>query len=174
MAWTVQKMSRRDAEKIAQWVYEPPYDIYNMNGSRESINELLDGSSISVLDENGGLTGFFCFGTSARIPAGLQAGAYQRRDALDIGLGLHPERCSQGHGVSFLEIGLRYAAEQFHTDTFRLTVAAFNQRAIRVYEHAGFQIIHQFSRALSSQETEYIVMLRGCMDYKPWKAKQMV
>ena len=174
MELTVQKMSRRDAENIALWVYEPPYDIYNMSGSQEIINELLDGSSISMLDGADALIGFFCFGTSARIPAGLQSGAYQRRDAMDVGLGLRPDLCSRGHGLSFLELGLRYAAEQFHTDIFRLTVASFNQRAIRVYEQAGFQVIHTFSRDAGGRETEFIVMLRGCMEYKPWRAKQMV
>ncbi len=171
MRWIVKNMSRKDAMKISDWVYAPPYDIYNMNSVLDSINELMDGSGFAVYDSDECLSGFFCYGISARIMEGIQAGLYIRKDALDIGLGLRPDLCNQGYGESFLKEELDFAQKEFGAEVFRLTVAAFNLRAIQVYEKVGFQQTHAFTRVKEGKATDFLVMLKEDPDYKPWKAK---
>ncbi|WP_442871699.1 GNAT family N-acetyltransferase [Anaerocolumna sp. MB42-C2] len=58
---------------------------------------------------------------------------------LDIGLGMKPILCGKGYGYSFVKSGLDFAQGNFNIKQIRLTVAAFNTRAIRIYEKIGFQ-----------------------------------
>ena len=48
-----------------------------------------------------------------------------------------------------MQAGLAFAQEEFQTSNFRLAVAAFNQRAIHLYQKMGFvrrcQVHHRFS-----------------------------
>ena len=60
-------------------------------------------------------------------------------DVAEIGLGLRPALTGRGLGAASLEAGLRFAADRFGARGFALAVAAFNRRAITVYERAGFQ-----------------------------------
>ena len=41
----------------------------------------------------------------------------------------------------------------------RLTVAAFNERAIRVYERAGFKKVNSFERVSEHGKMEFLVMI---------------
>jgi [ribosomal protein S18]-alanine N-acetyltransferase len=41
-------------------------------------------------------------------------------------------------GLAYLQAGLAFATQRFTPRRFRLSVATFNERAIRVYERAGF------------------------------------
>ncbi|MBN1483850.1 MAG: GNAT family N-acetyltransferase [Chloroflexia bacterium] len=123
-------MDENCAHTIAGWHYEGVYAFYDMGRDIEDLQELLDPHSwteryYAVTDEQGELVGFFCFEHEA--------------DAVAIGLGLRPDLTGQGRGLAFLEAGLEFARGRFGATTFRLSVATFNQRAIRVYRRAGFQ-----------------------------------
>jgi hypothetical protein len=59
-------------------------------------------------------------------------------------LGMRPDLTGRGLGEEFVHAGLRFARETYSPPAFRLTVATFNQRAIRVYERAGFEIVERF------------------------------
>ena len=130
---------------ISAWTYPNEYAVYSFTQTDETITELMNGGYYAYLDGQGRLTGFFCFGPSARIPTG-DSHAYAE-DALDIGLGMRPDLCGQGSGTVFVQAGLKFAASAFAPKRIRLTVAAFNMRAIRTYEKLGFQkaasITHQ-------------------------------
>lgn len=102
----IEQMNSTDAEQILKWTYQEPYSIYSMDESEESLNELLNGSYYLVLDDGGNLTGYFCFGESAKVPAGNLYGAYERKDYTDIGLGIRPDLCGQGLGLRLLEQGI--------------------------------------------------------------------
>ncbi|MDN4525015.1 GNAT family N-acetyltransferase [Fictibacillus fluitans] len=155
MRLIVTPINQEFALEILNWNYEAPYDFYNMDTSNDSMNELLENSYTVVLDEKDNLTGFFCTGTAAQVPAGEQVGAY-KKDALDIGLGMNPELTGQGNGSLFLSFILEYLEGQSRDRAFRLTVASFNKRAIRLYEKFGFREIFAFHRG----EAEFIVMVR--------------
>ncbi|MEK4669391.1 GNAT family N-acetyltransferase [Niallia sp. FSL R7-0271] len=135
-------MTKSWAEEILSWKYEPPYDFYNDHNKEESMQELLEEPYFAVLDDGGALIGFYCTGTSAQVPLGLFYGVYLE-DSLDIGLGMKPELTGKGMGASFI----RYILNQLKTtsSSVRLTVAAFNERAITLYERAGFRKTYMFT-----------------------------
>jgi GNAT superfamily N-acetyltransferase len=156
-------MTEADAWAIADWRYPPPYDFYDLEpGERE---EMLDPASgcRAVFDESGELVGFGCFGAGGRLPGAERAGLY-REAALDIGLGLRPDLTGGGRGRDFVEAVLAEARARRAPARFRLAVAAFNTRAIRVYEQVGFIRIGACTSPVRDEEIPFIVMARPADD----------
>jgi ribosomal-protein-alanine N-acetyltransferase len=125
------------AARITEWTYENEYSIYSFQKNDATVGELMNGDYYVCLDRGNDLVGYFCFGKSAQIPT-VEKDAYNF-EMLDIGLGMQPARCGKGHGYLFVKAGLDFALKEFNLQQLRLTVALFNQRAIRVYEKIGFR-----------------------------------
>ena len=140
-------MTEEDARAIQSWHYEELYSIYDMGGDEEpnAFAEMLDRRSpyYAVRDEQNTLVGFHCYGTSAHINGDMEPGLFVEDRMVTIGLGLRPGKTGQGFGLAFVNAGLDFAREAFAPKRFRLYVFAWNERAIRVYERAGFQRIGQ-------------------------------
>ena len=151
----IQKMSRNEAVEILNWKYSAPYDFYNNEENEESIKELLGSSYSVVVDENGQLIGFFCIGDSAQVPAGTLYGAYSE-ECIDIGLGMKPELTGQGLGIAFLSFILGHIHDTNKAVSLRLTVAMFNERAVRLYEKLGFKKKIEFSNG----STVFMTMIK--------------
>ncbi|WP_305037797.1 GNAT family N-acetyltransferase [Halobacillus sp. GSS1] len=137
MNLTIHEMTEDFASESLRWRYEPPYDFYNVELSEEALAERLDGTYRSVLDDMGTLIGFFCTGESAKVPAGEKDGVYEE-PAVDMGLGLQPELTGKGHGKLFGKAVLASIQQDHEGMPVRLSVATFNERAIRLYENMGF------------------------------------
>lgn len=122
-------MHQPEALEIAdRWKYDGEYAFYDMTADPEDYEEIVTpekrgGRYFSVFTEDE-LTGFFCV---------EQEGA-----DIEIGLGLRPDLTGQGRGRAFLEEVLRFVRENYSFEKIRMEVASFNQRAIKVYERAGF------------------------------------
>ncbi len=159
MKYLIKQMNYIEAEMISKWRYTEPYSIYNMDDSRESIEELLNGSYYSALDSQDNLIGYYCFGESAQVPVGKQFGAYKSEEYIDIGLGIRPDLCGKGIGIEFLRKGIEFGQNQLYIKNFRLTVADFNQRAIKVYERVGFKKVTSFERISENEKIKFGVMI---------------
>lgn len=146
-----------EAREIIAWHYEPPYDFYNVG--EDGLAELLDPAQhyAAATDETGRLIGFACFGTSAQVPGGREAGYYTDA-ALDLGLGMRPALTGQGRGAVFVSAAITFGQHQFQATAFRLSVAAFNQRAIRAYVRAGFTELGHFTATMRRQPVDFLVM----------------
>lgn len=144
------------ATQILGWKYEALYDLYNANPStrEHDLVRLVDPASgyFSVRDETLTLVAFRCFGADGQVPGG----DYDQ-PALDTGGGLRPDLTGRGLGLEVLKAGLEFGRAAFHPDTFRVTVAAFNQRALTVCERAGFRPVQQFGR--KSDGLEFVVLV---------------
>ncbi len=82
-------------------------------------------------------------------------------DVVDVGIGLRPELTGRGLGESFLRAQLDYATSKWAPATFRLFVAAWNERAIRLYERLGFSEVGRETRHFELVgEHEFIQMER--------------
>ena len=161
MRFTLQQITPSDARAISRWRYEEPYSIYD--GDPTSVNALLQPrlSYHSVYGESGDLAGYFCFGEDAQVASGQRLGVYEAEAALDLGLGMRPDLTGRGLGEEFVHAGLRFAREVYSPPAFRLTVAAFNRRAIRVYERAGFETVETFGAPTLGAEREWLLMRCG-------------
>jgi [ribosomal protein S18]-alanine N-acetyltransferase len=116
-----------EAER-ATWRYPPPYDFYD--GDVEPV--LNPERFYGAFDDAGELIGFYYF--------------EPKPPDLDYGLGLRPDLTGQGLGLQFFLAGLEFARERFKPSRVFLHVAEFNQRAIRVYERAGFRVVSSHVR----------------------------
>ncbi|MEW9181267.1 GNAT family protein [Bacillus mycoides] len=135
----IHKLTEEEAKEINTWKYENPYTLYSFSGDAEVIEELLDGTYYGCCGENGEFIGYFCFGENAQVPGGRDANLYRGEDVVDIGLGMKPELTGKGMGEIFFQAGIAFATEELNSKMFRLSVATFNKRAIRLYKNIGFQ-----------------------------------
>ncbi|OZM57522.1 hypothetical protein CIB95_08400 [Lottiidibacillus patelloidae] len=145
-------MSQSDAEEIASWKYEGPYSFYNAENDLEDLEELLSekarGSNYySVKDSNQNLIGFFSF-------------LFHKNEAV-IGLGLAPHLTGQGIGLDFVNRGINYIENNFsNINKVNLSVAAFNERAIKVYKKAKFKTVSTYMQRTNGSEYPFIKMER--------------
>jgi RimJ/RimL family protein N-acetyltransferase len=150
-------MTEKNARAIIAWRYEAPYDVYNVAAAPDVdiIQEYLlpENAYYSIHDTHDYLIGYCCFGQDARVPDGV----YQD-NALDVGLGLHPDLTGNGNGPEFVRAILDFGLKQYAPQAFRMTVAAFNKRAIRVYQKLGFTPVTSFTR---SRDGEPFVIMMG-------------
>ncbi|HDX9590876.1 TPA: GNAT family N-acetyltransferase [Bacillus pseudomycoides] len=152
----IHNLTLEEAREINTWQYKAPYELYSFTEEDETLKELLDGTYYGVCDEQNEFIGYFCFGDNAQVPGGRDAKLYTGERAIDIGLGMKPALTGKGLGISFLQAGLQFAKEEFRPEAIRLSVAAFNERAIRLYKKAGFQKKVSFmSRGREFQLMEY-------------------
>jgi [ribosomal protein S18]-alanine N-acetyltransferase len=149
------KMTKVIATDILSWKYDPPYDLYNNDVTDDAISELMNEGYIAVKDESGALIGFYCSGHSAQVPAGRGAGAYTE-PAIDVGVGMHPELTGKGNGSLFFSFVLNELKTLSSDSIFRLTVAKFNKRAMKLYENLGFKKTYEFK----NDTNEFIIMLK--------------
>jgi len=71
---------------------------------------------------------------------------------------MRPDLTGQGRGLTFVSAVLDFARRTFTPTAFRVTVAEFNKRALRVWEKAGFQPGQTFQR--SRDDMPFVVLGR--------------
>ena len=126
-------LTQADAEAIAEWRYPEPYSFYDWMSDPGDLRELLEPTR--------------------------RGEAYWA--VREIGLGLRPDLTGRGIGASFLAAGLEFARARFAPERFTLAVATFNERAITVYERAGFARGRVYMHWTNGAEWEFIEMSRS-------------
>lgn len=143
MQLSIQPIHRNFALQMCHWRYEPPYDIYNLAEppGEETLQYLLDPTVAfhAIVDEAGQLVGFCSFGEDGQVPGGDYS-----TDALDIGMGVHPNYTGQGLGATFAAVVVEFARRTYAPQKVRVTIAHFNERAQRVWQKLGFERVAQF------------------------------
>ncbi len=66
--------------------------------------------------------------------------------ALDIGLGVRPDLTGQGRGATFANEVIEFGKRTYAPARLRVTIAAFNHRAQRVWDKMGFKRVQTFTR----------------------------
>jgi ribosomal-protein-alanine N-acetyltransferase len=145
------------AREFVQWKYEPPYDIYNCPPGEvdKAIRYNIDPENnvYAMFDQEGKLIGYCSYGKDAQVPGGDYS-----EDALDIGLMIKPELTGQGMGTALAKDVSKNGIDVYTPKQLRVTIAAFNKRAIRTWEKIGFQHIQTFKR--DSDGMEFIIMTK--------------
>ena len=142
-------MTQADAEAVAAWRYPGEYAFYDFTADPDDLALLLDparrGDTFHAADgEDGRLAGFFQ----------VEPGA----EGVELGLGLRPDLCGHGLGEGFTRLGIDVVRELHGTARITLAVAAFNARAITVYERCGFVETGRHVRHTSGDDWEFVDM----------------
>jgi ribosomal-protein-alanine N-acetyltransferase len=149
-------MTRPYAEQMLLWRYESPYNIYGYEGEDpESVVDYLiekQNQFFAVLDGDD-FIGFRSFGADGQVEGGNYDDQY-----LDTGGGLRPDLTGKGLGQSFLTQGLQFGCEHSGTNRFRITVAAFNERALKLVRRVGFRELESFVRPDDQQAFVVLVL----------------
>ncbi len=159
-------MTAEYAADILSWRYPAPYDCYNVVGG--DLGYYLDpANGVYAVLSGGELIGFRSFGPDGRVPGG----AYDD-SALDTGGGLRPVLTGRGLGHSVIAAGLEFGRQRFTPEAFRVTVASFNTRALRVVTSLGFQPVSSFAATTDGRRFE--ILTRRCDSALPLAAEQLV
>ena len=147
-AWTFTPMTQGEAEEIAGWHYPGEYAFYDADFIPEGMGELLDPAQRrdeyhAARNADGELEGF----------AQLEPVA----GATEIGLGLRPDLTGRGLGQAFTGAVIDLARAH-GAGRITLAVAAFNARAIRVYERCGFVETGRHTRRLGGRDWDFVDM----------------
>jgi|SRR5215469_2257475 len=141
------------AADIVTWRYPAPYDCYDMTSANPAFIASA-ASGFFALVELDDLIGFRSFGLDGQVPGGDYDDS-----ALDTGGGLRPDLTGRGLGRQAMATGLEFGRLEFAPPAFRVTVASFNQRALRVVRSLGFVDVSSF-RALTDGRSFEILVLK--------------
>ena len=154
MNYTFSKMSQKQAENIASnWHYEGKYSFYDIAADEDDLAEFLNplerGEKYFSVRFRNEEIGFFCFDNET--------------GSVDIGLGMKPELTGKGLGLDFLESGLNYAISKYNPENITLSVATFNERAIKLYIKAGFETTGTFMQDTNGSRFVFMRMRYVCV-----------
>jgi ribosomal-protein-alanine N-acetyltransferase len=151
MKYIFATMNEKYANDIANWHYDDVYSFYDMAADEDDLRILMGTKNWrdiirAVLNEKDELVGWAAF--------------YTENDEFWLSLGLRPDLTGQGLGEEFVLECVRYALSQYKLiqHTIKLAVALFNQRAIKVYERAGFIETNRTIRDTHIGQLDFIEM----------------
>ena len=147
-------MTATYAADIAGWRYPPPYDCYDMTDVDPGFLTDPESGFFALTDDDAQtVLGFRSFGPDGQVPGGSYDSS-----ALDTGGGLRPELTGQGLGRLAISTGLEFGRARLRPAAFRVTVAAFNRRALRVVTGLGFGATDRFEA--TTDGSEYVILVR--------------
>ncbi len=142
-------ITRAYAKEYLSWQYEPPYDFYTIAPKywEREMGEIFqpapEDSYYAVL-RDGKMAGYFEL--------------HHREETVEIGVALRPELTGKGYGRAFLACVLEQAWARYQPQKFALRVAAWNERAQRLYRAAGFRETGRAIRQANGKDTQFILM----------------
>ena len=147
----------KSAREFVQWQYEPPYDVYNCppEDVDEAVRYDIDPTNnvYAMFDREDKLIGYCSYGRDAQVPGGDYS-----EEAMDIGLMIKPELTGHGLGAAFAEEVTRNGIAKYAPKKLRVTIAAFNKRAIHTWEKNGFEQNQTFERG--GNRMKFVIMTK--------------
>ncbi|MBK9123274.1 MAG: GNAT family N-acetyltransferase [Chloroflexi bacterium] len=158
MRFAFRPLTRAFVAESLTWRYEPPYDVYNayVSAAREAevIATYFSGeSAFRQIEMYGVPIAIASFGLDGQVDGGDY-----HDEALDIGLGVAPGMTGKGLGTGIVRSVVGFAERTFSPPALRVTIAAFNLRAQRVWEKNGFRPASRFTATGSGMK--FIVYTR--------------
>jgi ribosomal-protein-alanine N-acetyltransferase len=147
-------MTPEYAADIISWRYPAPYDCYDAGDVSPGFLVDPRNGFFALVSGSGELIGFRSFGADGRVPGGEYDDS-----ALDTGGGLRPSLTGQGVGLGrqAIQTGLEFGRCRFAPPAFRVTVASFNIRALRVVTSLGFSRVSSFAATTDGRRFEILV-----------------
>ncbi|WP_241654828.1 GNAT family N-acetyltransferase [Sporolactobacillus shoreae] len=135
------------------WHYEGDYSFYDMEADEEDLNEFLNpemrvNSTFAVTNDN-------------ELIAFLSVDKIDDA-AFEVGLGMEPILTGRGLGKEFLMAAMDFVKSKYEPKKITLSVATFNQRAIKVYRKVGFKDVDTFMQDTNGSTFEFLKMEYKC------------
>lgn len=154
MAYKFSILTQEQAENIAfDWHYDGEYSFYDMEADKDDLDEFLNP------EERGNST--FAVTKENELVAFLSISEVTDR-IFDIGLGMRPDLTGKGNGTEFLRAGINFIQSEFKPEKITLSVATFNQRAIKLYRKVGFKDVETFMQDTNGSTFEFLKMVYEC------------
>jgi ribosomal-protein-alanine N-acetyltransferase len=128
VTYELRPLTAAQGEVMAQWRYPGPWAVYDVTGPLDPA-----AGFFAVLDEDGEVAGYACFGLEARVP-----GLAERPGVLDVGVGMRPDLTGQGRGRAFAEAVLAHCHAVAGTGRLRAVVQEWNARSRSLLTGLGF------------------------------------
>ncbi len=155
MSYSILPINEDSARIIINWRYGKSLNFYNHNIAEieETIQDFInpENAYYSIFNNRNQLVAYCCFGEDARV----KGGNYDIK-ALDIGFGIRPNLSRRGITFRIINAVFDFAQNHFSTNLFRVTVAEFNQQALKICQKAGFKEVQKFKR---KQDDVYFLVL---------------
>jgi RimJ/RimL family protein N-acetyltransferase len=148
----VRPLTAGDAQQIAEWRYDGPWQIYSPGFGMSSEAGYLAVAGV----DNDLLVGYCCSGVEARA-----SGLLEESGVLDIGAGMHPTWVGQGHGMRFGATVLAYYREAVGARRLRAVVQSWNERSLRLTRILGFSVAGVHACEQNGVLVEYFVVVAG-------------
>lgn len=142
-------LTKEIVAEISQWAYEVPYEAYSFKGHHDEY----------LLDESIWGVELFCLICDGIILG--QVACQYEGDDLWVGWSMAPQLCGKGTGSAFVRKCVKeLRSVKGHTGRILLRVAAWNQRAVKAYQKAGFRYLKtiQDEIAYSNHMEDFYVM----------------
>lgn len=144
--------SEEHARKICRWRYSGEYSVYNypdwnMVVSQNwgiTIKEKRKNEFMAVVNEMDSFCGYI------RL--------INQNDCILIGVGLKPELCGIGLGNTLMYLLKMECKKRYNNKKIVLEVRCFNERAIKCYKKAGFNIAGTYEKSTLSGKDKFFNM----------------
>ena len=149
--YTVGTLTGEEAREAVAWRYGGEYAVYNFPSWDECAAR-----GWLITDAAKRENAYF----SVRY-AGELLGFFHIMDRpghVELGVGMKPELCGQGHGCMLMALALAKILETRGHTAVQLSVRTFNARAVRCYERAGFTIADKRYEDLGTAPGEMYIM----------------
>jgi [ribosomal protein S18]-alanine N-acetyltransferase len=147
---TVRPLEPADAEAIAAWRYDGPWDVYD---SHPDDRLSAEAGYQAVVDGAGDLVGFLCLGQEARVP-----GLAETDGLVDLGAGMRPDLVGRGLGRAFGAAVMSHVARSCGEIRLRAVVQSWNQRSLRLAQVLGFRETGTHRCVQGGREVSYTVL----------------
>jgi [ribosomal protein S18]-alanine N-acetyltransferase len=158
-ALVLDSMTERDGREICEWRYPAPYDLYRwppwdtmVKQGREFGDPQIRLAQYAAVRSDhehrqvlGQLVGYVQF--------------FEMDRTLRLGMGLRPDCCDRGWGATLTRLAVQEACRRQPRAEVDLEVEKWNQRAIKVYEKAGFTIMDEYERRASHGSVSVFCMV---------------
>jgi len=140
--------TKSDVDDILTWKYDGIYSFYDNDIQKEKmefIESFVDSDdNFSIYNDNNKLVGNCSF--------------YYIEEFFCVGLQMRPDLTGKGFGIEFAKSIIDFGREKYKLNYIDLTVAKFNNRAIKVYEKLGFKVIDEFVNTIRGNDYDFLAM----------------
>lgn len=128
---TYHKTTEEEKYQITAWEYAGEYAIYN--------NEPYEQQKAKGYGFANAKNNFYSFYDGAALVGFINL--YEEETEVFFGIGVNPECCGKGYGQQMTKTAWEISRTLFPEKRLYLEVRTWNNRAVRCYQKAGFQIV---------------------------------